>query len=400
MKSINNISCWIVLALSNITAAGADNNFNRIVSAIFSNNPDVYAARAESEAEKASLATENNLSDPEIEFDHQWGSQGIGNKWSIGISQSFEWPGVYHMRARQTQSSSMAINYLEKAKMSTLRLEITSGLINLIYDRQKLQLYESMLSRIDSLIDIYRRGAELGEISRLDINKLRIERIAANRRVNEAAIALTATTTNLTRLNGGNDCSALIETLDIYPCGDLAPREVYVRYAIINNPEIRYNTALGNAEQLREQTLRRSRFPGFSIGYSHDYEIGDHFNGIRIGLTLPLFSNRKKIAASTERQRMIQAENDAMEIAARAQISADYDCVIRLDREISQYKEVIDDDENKRLLGIALNAGQISLIDYFLQVNYFLEAHSDYIEIQRQRALAMARLRQWESEAL
>ena len=94
---------YISIAAACSCHAAADNNsaFEAKVSEILSNNPTLASRRANAEAESLNLRADNNLSDPELEFEHQWGTPSVGgNKWSVSVSQSFDWPGVYHNRAK------------------------------------------------------------------------------------------------------------------------------------------------------------------------------------------------------------------------------------------------------------------------------------------------------------
>ncbi len=108
-----------------------------------------------------------------------------------------------------------------------------------------------------------------------------------------------------------------------------------------------------------------------------------------------MFSNRKKIPAAEARQLALQAESEASRLAAESQITQDYKIILQLDNELREYSDVLNDKDNMRLLSKALNAGQISILDYFIRAEYFLNAQAAYLEAQRKRAQSMARLSMW-----
>lgn len=388
----------IIAALSQNTpavASPADSTFSDIVSVIAGNNPDLRLSQMNAASERASLATANNLSDPEVEFSHQWGQKGVGNKWSIGVSQSFEWPGVYGAWSRITRNAARYLDYAVDEKSRQVRFEIRQALIELIGSRQQLALSESMLQRIDSLSAVYQRGADLGEISRLDINKLKIELIAAERRVGEARLGVMTAIETVNRLNGGVSCGELLENLHDFPCQTLRPLTYYLDCALESNPTLLLGRSQIDTESLRLSAIRQSMFPGFSIGYSHDYEIGDHFNGFKLAVTIPVFSQRGKLTEARSRISALQTDLSAAEIGIRSQLVGEYQKIEQLDKEISSYQSVLNDSDNMRLLSLALHAGHITLMEYLLQANYFLEARSTLIDLQRQRAQAMSSIHQW-----
>lgn len=382
------------------TTAQAQLPFYEAVNTIERNNLSLPAEHARQDAEKAQLATENNLNDPEVEFSHLWGQKQIGTKWSVGVSQSFDWPGVYGARSEKVNAQSQALDYLTRQRRSDLRLEIANTLIDAVYAKQLHALYVDMLMRIDSLSSVYKRGYELGEISKLDINKLKIERIAAARQVNESALQLLDAKNKLTALNGGRECEDVLASLGDFPSFELMPLADYLTIAEAENPSMRYSAQMAQVSALDAKTMRFGNYPGFSVGYNHEYEMGDHFNGFSVSLTLPFFSNRKKVAAANAQQLAYEMETEDIAKQLQTSIHSDYKYVTTLNSEISQYREAIDDSENTRLLNLALKSGHITLIEYFLQTNYFLSARADYIDLLYRRALTMARLNRWNSDVM
>ena len=93
-------------------SAGYGEDYDAAIDSIVSNNRALAARRAALEGDRLSLAAENNLSDPEVEFEHQWGQGHIGNKWSVSVSQSFDWPGLYKRRTEVARSGADAFRLL------------------------------------------------------------------------------------------------------------------------------------------------------------------------------------------------------------------------------------------------------------------------------------------------
>ena len=150
--------------------------FNEIVHHVASNNPSLAVSIAQGDAEIISMKSENNLPDPEIGFEHKWGKEGT--KWGVGVSQGFEWPGIYSSRKKAIDNASLAIEWLNKANYLEKLVEIKLLLIDIINVRKQLTLVKQLDQQMDSLISKYEKGKSLGEVSILDINKLNIEKIS------------------------------------------------------------------------------------------------------------------------------------------------------------------------------------------------------------------------------
>lgn len=393
---MNRFVLFILSIYFSLTAiAQTKDKFSDIVSEIEANNLVVSVSKQSINSEKADLSTINNLSDPELEFSHQWGQKGIGNKWGIGISQSFEWPGVYQSRKKRISSEQMALEQIHRETIRKIRFEIRCSLIDIAYYKQLITITQSQMNRIDSLYSLYLKGVSLGEISKLDINKLKIERISTSRQLNEAENAFKECVAKIVELNGGKDCSDIVSNISDFPNDELLSIDYYKSKSLLDDPTSAYRSYLSDAIKYQEQELKRSNIPGFSVGYNHDYELGEHFNGVSIGLTLPLFSNRHKTTTIEQRKLLLESEQIEAENSLKSTIETAYDQVLNLDREIGQYNSVLKDSDNIRLLDIALNSGHITLIEYLLEINFFIDAHKQLLEINRQRAVNMCKLTQW-----
>ena len=132
-------------------SAGYGEDYDAAIDSIVSNNRALAARRAALEGDRLSLAAENNLSDPEVEFEHQWGQGHIGNKWSVSVSQSFDWPGLYKRRAEVARSGADAFRLLYEAEAADLRLRVAMALNDYVASCQRLSLANEVKNNLDSL---------------------------------------------------------------------------------------------------------------------------------------------------------------------------------------------------------------------------------------------------------
>jgi outer membrane protein TolC len=138
-----------------------------------------------------------------------------------------------------------------------------------------------------------------------------------------------------------------------------------------------------------------SKYPGFSLGYKLENELGNYFNGFSIGLTIPLFSQRHKVEAVSATQKAINLQNSAFEIERLCQLKVQRANAIALYQEMLEYKPILENHNNINLLKKALDGGQINLITYIQEVNFFLEAQQDYIDVEYRYHQALASLNRY-----
>ena len=368
----------------------SQHDFLKIVDEVSVNNKDFAAASARHQFTLADISLSNRLDAPQLAFGHIWGQRGIGTKWHLEASQSFEWPGLYRARSRANQLLSQASAASVARSLYITRLSVAQALIDVIYYRKLSALYADNLQRVDSLLSLYQRGYNMGEISILDVNKLKIERISANRALQDALQNSVEAEGNLLRLNGDDAQSikTILPRLTEFPDCNLVPPASYVDWAQTNNPELLYIQSQEKVAEAQIKVAQQSRYPGFSLALTHDYELGDHFNGFSVGITLPFLTAGKNVESARLNAIALQAEAEALRASLRASTEVMYSKALMLYDEQLQYSKVLADDQSVRLLNLALRQGQITLIDYMLQVNFFTEAQATYITTRYQYLLA------------
>lgn len=367
--------------------------FDEILHTVASNNPSLAASVAQGNAEIISLKSENNLPDPEIGFDHKWGSEGT--KWGIGISQSFEWPEVYSTRNKAISSATDAMEYLNKANYLDKMVEIKLLLIDIIGTRKQLALYKRLDAQMDSLEMKYAQGRSRGEVTRLDVNKIKIERIALSREIKSLTNQLQTLEASLQNENGGKDVSAMLASLDNYPDEIIRPESEYVQQVKENDPQLTQYSFMAKTQEFNAKAIEMSKRPGFSVGYILENELGTYFNGFSIGLSLPVFSHKHKSEAITASQEALRLQSNAFEIDRISKMKTQRANAVSLYQELQDYRPMLENSDNIGLLKKALDGGEINLITYIQEVNFFLEAQKNYLDVEYRYHLALATLNRY-----
>lgn len=371
--------------LDAIAMSVARNNSQHTIDSL-RNSSDIMQQRAE-----------NNLSDPEIEFSHLWGNSGAGNKLGVQISQSFDWPGAYAARSRAITHNTRSLDLLAMVNRSDLLLRIKQTLIETIYAHQLQRLYAEALDEIDSLAAIVQRNVEKKEISVLDGNKLKIERISMSRKFNDAASSVASASEKLRELNGGKAVTDLMESLLDYPAStSLRPIQAYLDENRRLNPQIAYNRSLAGAAAADIKALKAEALPGFSVGVRHELEDGDRFNGFSVSMTLPFLSSRHKRKSAELNRKVVELSASQTDIADESRIMTDYNSALTLSKEIAQYDSVLADGENLQLLRKAFEMRYISLTDYISDYIYFTDAKADYLALLYNYHLQLASLERYD----
>lgn len=386
----------ILFSLFSMPTALKADSLDDMARSIAENNGTYRSELAKAEADIMEEKVSNNLEDPEIAVSHAWGAQGIGNKFGVEISQSFDWPGVYSARSKATAESSRALQYLAEANRAELILQIKCRLIDLTNAAQKRRVYGKALGVIDSLSAIVAKDVEKKEVSVLDGNKLKIERIALSRKYNDAVNAFNDAYAQLVEYNGGKARPDIIEYADndvVLP--SLRSLDDYLREATESNPEIAYRAQLNKADIAKAKVAGRESLPGFSVGLRHELEQGERFNGFSVSMTLPFLSSRGKKKAAQMQSVATELETDLISVATRARITGEYNSAEQLIKEIREYSSIIEAEDNLRLLNKAFEARHISVLDYISDLVYFTDATCEYLDLNYAYRLKLASLERY-----
>lgn len=373
---------------------------SEIVDEIMRNNPELAAQAAAMRAETAAARADNNLADPEVEFERTWASrEGVDNKWSLSVSQSFEWPGAYRARSRANQAQAEALTLLQRARVLDKALEVRQLLLDWDFALRRRDMLETIAANTDSLEAATARAFEHGEATILDVKKLKLQKLKLHDRLAEAQAGIDATRAALIALNGGRsvnglDPAARLTQLPEAPA--LADEATYLDAFRNGDPTLAAQKAQKEAARNRIKAANAASFPGLSLGYVHAYEEGAHFNGFSVGLTLPVFSRRNRRAAAEAEAAEISWSGIDYEMRVNADIIATYAKAKKLRRQLDSYNEAFIGSDYVSLLGYALAGGEISLIDYITETNFYLEAYEDYLTTEHAYRSALTRLRRWE----
>ncbi len=384
----------MALALTVCSVSASD--FDKVLNTVVSNNMALKYADAENQAAIASLKSENTLDAPEIGFESLWGAKGIGDKRNFSISQGFDWPGVYTARREAIRKSQAAMQYLQESAMIEARQEVRLLLIDIIYAKQRIAATEKICDGLSSLQKTFRKAVDEGNETKLDYNKSVIEKIAAERELKTLRGEYAAMLASLRAMNGGKDVEDLVASVgNVYPEVDLASLRPDVENIRAKDPAIAAMKADAEVQKSLLKVEKRSLLPGFTLGYSHEWEMGDRFNGFSVAVSLPFITGNKKVKASRLQVRASEMQQEMELIRLSAAMSGDYEKALLYRELLDQYEDIMNDNSDFELLKKAFDGGQINFLTYMQELNYFLAARRDFLETLYNYNCALARLQRY-----
>lgn len=383
-----------ILAAALVLSSAQAITIDDVLTQVKQNNTQLKAASARLDADQKSLKSSNNLPDPEVDGAYLFGKGPLDDKWEIGVSQQVEWPGVYSARSNAADAFINALQHGYSAEQLEVLNQARSLCIDIVGYNNLIQFNQGVLDNLNRLFDTYNKALAHGEVSIIDVNKLKIERLLMQQKIDEATSLRTAAVEQLKGINGGIDIAGA-ESLSTYAPLPLLSLEQHLTQARSSSPLLAKQNALVAAQSKNATATARQSLPSLSLGYRHVCEMGDHFNGISMGVSLPVFSNRGKKSAA--RASVFAAEMDASftQNTIESNIATCHQRAASLKNQIGVYDNALTSTDNIAVLNKALNGGEMSLLNYLQELRYFVEAQAVMLSLQNDYNKTLALLWQY-----
>lgn len=381
----------LLAALSALGVAGQD-AYSPVLEQIERNSTTLAALREQAEAQKLAGRADVAPADPEVEFGYLWGAPAaVGSRKDVSVRQSFDLPGVYARRGRLAEAMDGSAEWLYRSRRMELLLEAKRVCVELVYCNALAELYGRQLENARRIADVLGKKEQAGDANLLDLNKARLNLAAMEGEVRRVGIERERLLSELARLNGGN---ALEFDMSGFPPVSPVSADFDGWYAeeAATSPALQYLMSQVEVGGRRVELSHAQSLPSFSLGYMGEFVSGQNYQGVTLGLSIPLWENRGKV-------RMARAEARASEVAAEDAKVQYYNRlknlharVAGLGENVRRYASALDAGDSGKLLSDAYEAGEISLLDYLVEVGYLVAAQDKLLQAERDYGLALAEL--------
>lgn len=371
-------------------SAGAQTSMEEVLGSVEANNKELQANRQLVGAQKLAAKTENNLADPSVSYTHQYGNtEGMGIQGELVASQSFDFPTVYVQRGKLSKAKGEGYDRQGAEVRQQILLQAKVVCLDLVLLNQQKSLLSQRLQNAQQLADLYETRLASGDANILETNKINLELLNARNeaRLNEAARV--ARLHELAMLNGG----VAIHFADTA----YALSEVPQSFAELKQEAIPANRQLlslqsEQAAALRGLSVSKSQgLPGFELGYRLNTAAGgQRFNGFLVGISIPLFSNRNKVKQARAQSLYTDLQLESTTSTVENELLRLYNQSTALKTSIDEYSAVLQSQNNLTLLNRAIQTGQISMIEYFVDVTTLYQSLQNYMQLQNEYQKVMA----------
>lgn len=358
------------------------------------NNMQLQVLRDEMEAARLENRTGMNLVNPEVEFHYLWDTHGWKEtRKDFSVMQTVDWATLtgQKKRIRRVQDGLLDLQYRQQCV--AFRLEATQRLIEWQYLRACAEEQKTRVQHASRLAELYAAALDKGGTTALEVNKARLEHEMAQTAWRRTEADMRQTETVLQWLNGGKPLSLASV---VYAVEDL-PDDFAQWYAQAEqtNPMLRYVKGQLELEQRQVRKTRSENWPSFSVGYMTERGPVEGFQGLTLGLSVPLWENKNKVKQRKAAVKVAESREADAHLQFYSQVNMLYDRARELARVVADYRNAVGRDNSVSLLDKALSAGQLTVTDYYRDLSLYYDVTDRLLEAERDYRLAVAELQSW-----
>ena len=373
----------------------AQSSIDQVLRSIETNNKSLQANTKMTDAQKLEAQTGKFLANPSVEWEQMWGNRNNpGSEYTLTVKQSLDFPTTYSNKNKLANLKANTIGFQSAAYRQQLLLNAKQTCIEIIYLRKQKSLLDERLANAETMFALYKKRFESGDANQLELNKIQLELLNAQNQSRLNKAALTAAEEQLRNLNGGKPIT--FDATD-YPAGKELINFDQLQAAFMDaDPNLKSLT--GNQEIAnREVKLSRSlTLPKFDVGYKRN-AASDHVasNGFMVGVSIPLFENKNTVKKAKAQAEFATASLEDNRLNLKTNLQQLYQQAEALQISRADYAKVLEQQRNIELLNKALNAGQLSVIDYFTELSTIYDSHQSYLDVEKEYHSILAQLYQY-----
>lgn len=384
-------SVLVAVFLLCLVSLSAQNEIDKILASIEKNNASIQAFRQNADALKIGNKTGLWPSNPEAGYGYLWGTpSAIGDRKDVNFVQTFDFPSAYVYRNQISGIRNLQVETEYRKEMKDILYRAKMVCLDLIYTNVLYSDYSRRSALATRVAGAYRVKFAAGDCSLLDKNKAELNLGEIAQELKHLEAERNALLTELAGLNGGTPVD-LKDTL--YPLPVL-PADFEQWYAGMESayPGIKWLQQEKEISKKDEKLAAALALPTLSTGYMSEKVVGEHFQGITAGLTIPLWADKNKVKFMRAKSLATEGTAAATRLEYHQKLKAWYDRAVELKKIAEDSRALLAMYNNSGLLLIALEKGEISLIEYILENSVYYQNREKIAGIERELHGALTEL--------
>lgn len=363
-------------------------SIDEILRSIEQNSPELKSQQQATHAAQMEVQTLNNLEDPSVEYSPFFakGVEGVASS-ELVVKQGFDFPTLYAARKKQGKLQQEVLNRRNEMNRREILLRAKTLCLDLIRLNQEQEQLEQRKKNAEELLALFNERLEKGDANILEVNKIKMERMNVQTEVAQNAAAHRNALQQLLAMNGNLPLE--------FACSSYPVLTPVTSYSALYDEVMTTDATLLEADATaraadKELSVNRQNWlPKLEVAYRRNTSLGEKSNGFLVGGSIPLFSKRKRTQIARAQAISAQLQRDDVRLKTEANIQSQFNEIQQLNEAMQAY-DIPLMHQTLDLLKQAVTAGQLSIIDYYVEAEGVYRNLQAYMEIENQYQKLMA----------
>ncbi len=366
--------------------------YQNVLDTIEANSTVLAAHHKQMEADRLENDAYALVENPEVEAGYKFGSEG--NKVEIGIGQTLEFPTVYSNQNKIIKMTDQVIAMQYEIDRMSVLTEAQNICTELIFCKTKIDLFKQNYDNAVKIADAYQKMMELGECNILDYNKAKMNLANAKNSYDLETIHYDNLMANLKTMNGGKDIDFQYEDYALV----VLPEDFDEWYSDVeqSNPVFEQMRQQINLDKQNVKLKKSEWIPSITIGYGAEIGHDEREHGPSIGLSLPLWHNKGSVKSAKMKAEATETLLMNEKAVTYNYLSSLFAKVKSLQENIGTLTTSLQEFDSQALLLKAFEKGEMNLIDYVMEVEYYQNAMLELYASQYEMNSVLIELKSYE----
>ena len=374
---------YLLLLLAFLALEQRANPIDSLLADIERNNPSLRVFSISQEADLLGTKAENNLPETSVEYSPFFNKDANGIAASeMIVAQEFDFPTLYAQRNKAVRMKQRSQDLQYRSLRREVLCEARLACLDVISLNKRHELLQQRQAVFQKLLAGYEAKFREEAVTLVELNSLKMENMALQTEMADCSKERAGVLNRLKLLNGNRPVTL---TLTEYPTLPVLTDSANLMAELIAG-DVSLQGAEAEVESMRQNVkiAKHNQLPKIKVGYRRNTEGKDANNGFLVGVAIPLFSQRHR----TKEARLRQQGQELEYLQQRQQTEAELQNLMTELHFSRQALKAYDYPLMKStLLSLdkALEAGQISVIDYcngadevFQRMNEYFEQENKY----------------------
>lgn len=380
----------LTVLVSGLFVCARAQDIESILQQVEQNNKELQAIRRGNEVSELEIRGRNTLEDPSVEYSPFYvkGNDGMASS-ELVVSQVFDFPTLYVARHRAGKLQEEVLDLQYQASRRDILLEAKNRCLDLVYQNRLLSLLELRRKNAGELLTLFTRKLEAGDATQLEVNKIKMDRMNIRTETAQVETARQTILQELLALNGNVPLTG--EPVEYGAEPSVADCEALYARAVASDYDLRTARASELAAAQEVKVSRQNWIPKLAVGYRRNTELKEARNGFLVGATFPLFSSRRKVRMARAQHAGMQLQLENTRLQTETRVRARIHELQMLGKTVEAY-DVELMYHTLDLLRKAVESGEISVIDYYVEADGIYRNLQTRMELERQYQGVVAEL--------